>query len=160
LIKSLLLQALVFIAIFNGISWLRETSMLSTDSQLTEIHQVKTLSEQPIEIKADNKQTLVYFFAPWCHVCHVSIENLQSIYEKNNKVQIIAVALDYVDKAEVAKFTDQHRLTFPVALGNEELKKSFKVKGYPSYYVLDEQNTVVARSMGYSSEIGLYLRLL
>jgi hypothetical protein len=34
------------------------------------------------------------------------------------------------------------------------------VQGYPSYYVLDGQNTVVARSLGYSTEIGLYLRTL
>ena len=160
MIKSLLLQAVVFFAIFNGVSWLRETSMLSTDSKLTEFHQVMTLSEQAIEIKADNKQTLVYFFAPWCQVCHISIGNLQSIHEKNQNIQIIAVALDYVDKAEVAEFTHQHQLTFPVALGDEERKKSFKIIGYPSYYVLDEQNTVVARSMGYSSETGLYLSLL
>ena len=53
-----------------------------------------------------------------------------------------------------------HQLTFPVALGHEGVKKTFKIKGYPSYYVLDEQNTIVSRSMGYSSEIGLYLRLL
>ena len=58
------------------------------------------------------------------------------------------------------KFTNNHQLTFPVALGNEQVKADFKVLGYPSYYVLDGQNTVIARSLGYTTEIGLYLRSL
>jgi len=134
--------------------------MLSNDSQINEIHSVESLNNELIALKAQNKQTLVYFFAPWCSVCHASIENLQNIYKKNSDIDVIAVALDFVDRAEVEAFTARHQLTFPVALGNEAVKKSFKVKGYPSYYVIDEDNTVVAKSMGYSSEIGMYLRLL
>jgi len=85
---------------------------------------------------------------------------LQSVYEKNQNIDVIAIALDYVNEQEIKDFSAQHQLTFPIALGNEELKKSFKIKGYPSYYVLNEQNTVVSRSIGYSSELGLYLRSL
>jgi len=147
--------------IFNLISWFKESSMLATDSQIDQqFYQLPTLMNETIEIKSKNKKTLVYFFAPWCQVCHLSIENLQSVYEKNQNIDVIAVALDYVNEQEIKDFSAQHQLTFPIALGNEELKKSFKIKGYPSYYVLNEQNTVVSRSIGYSSELGLYLRSL
>ena len=90
----------------------------------------------------------------------MSISNLQAIYEKNDRINVIAVALDFVDQKEVFEFSSQHQLTFPIALGNEQIKAQFKIKGYPSYYVIDEENTVVAKSMGYSSEIGLFLRTL
>jgi hypothetical protein len=57
-------------------------------------------------------------------------------------------------------FTSKHQLTFPIALGNEAIKQAFAVSGYPSYYVIDEKNQITAKSMGYSAELGLYLRTL
>jgi len=161
LIRNLLIQTIVFILIFNAVSMLREMSMLSTSSDVEPAtHQLKTLMNNDIMLHADGKKTIVYFFAPWCQVCNFSIDNLQSVYQKNPELNVIAVALDFVDVEEVKKFTNNHQLTFPVALGNESVKADFQVIGYPSYYVLNEENTIIGRSLGYSSEIGLYLRSL
>jgi len=135
--------------------------MLSTDDTLVENnYQLTTIMDEPITLSADGKTTVLYFFAPWCQICHASISNLQELYEKNEHIDVIAVALDYMDADEIREFSLQHQLTFPIALGSEQVKKSFKIGGYPSYYVIDEQNTVIARSQGYSSEFGLYLRIL
>ena len=159
LLRSLLIQTVVFVLIFNAVAMLRETSMLETNNDIKpKQYQLKTLAGDEIALSANNEKTIVYFFAPWCQVCNFSIGNLQNIYQKNPNLNVIAVALDFVDLDEVKKFTMHHQLTFPVALGNESVKAEYKVQGYPSYYVLDEQNTIVARSLGYSSEIGLYLR--
>ena len=138
---------------------LRETSMLSASDDVVPVsHQLKTIMDKDIALHADGKKTILYFFAPWCQVCNLSIENLQNVYQKTPNLNVIAVALDFVDADEVKNFTVNHQLTFPVALGNELVKADYKVMGYPSYYVLDEENTIIARSLGYSSEIGLYLR--
>ena len=138
---------------------LRETSMLSASDDVAPVsHQLKTIMGKDITLHADGKKTILYFFAPWCQVCNLSIENLQNVYQKTPNLNVIAVALDFVDAEEVKNFTMNHQLTFPVALGNELVKADYKVMGYPSYYVLDEENTIIARSLGYSSEIGLYLR--
>lgn len=138
---------------------LRETSMLSSNDNITPAsHQLTTIMNEQLELRANGKKTIVYFFAPWCQVCNLSIDNLQNVYQKTPNLNVIAVALDFVDEEQVKKFTMNHQLTFPIALGNEAVKSDYKVKGYPSYYVLDEENTIIARSLGYSSEIGLYLR--
>lgn len=159
MLRSIIIQTLVFLFIFNAIAMLRETSMLSdSDDIVPASHQLKTIMDGDILLQANGKKTIVYFFAPWCQVCNFSIENLQNVYQKNPDVNVIAVALDFVDAEEVKNFTMNHQLTFPIALGNESVKADFKVIGYPSYYVLDEENTIIARSLGYSSEIGLYLR--
>lgn len=140
---------------------LRETSMLSTSTPLSEQAQVlPTLMDETITLASTGKKTVLYFFAPWCKICHISISNLQSIYMDNDQLDVIAVALDYSNEQEVADFSAQHRLNFPIALGNEKIKSQFKVQGYPSYYVIDEQNVITAKSMGYSSQLGLYLRSL
>jgi thiol-disulfide isomerase/thioredoxin len=151
----------VFFTIFQALSMFREVDMLSTGEVITQRSiSLKTLDNKTIELNHIDKITVIYFFAPWCQICHMSISNLQAIYEKNDHINVVAVALDYVDKKEVFDFSSQHQLTFPIALGNEQIKAQFKVKGYPSYYVIDEENTIIAKSMGYSSEIGLLLRTL
>ena len=142
-------------------SFLRETSMLSTSTSISDtVMQLPTLTGEDVKVQSAGKKTIVYFFAPWCQVCHLSVGNLQALYEKNEHLDVIAVAMDYPLITDVRNFTQQHQLTFPIALGNEEVKKHFKITGYPSYYILDEQNTITGRSLGYSSELGLYLRSL
>ncbi|TYK66963.1 TlpA family protein disulfide reductase [Colwellia echini] len=143
--------------------------MLSTDTPLNDIitsqqkvniDNIPTLMGETVSLNAQGKTTILYFFAPWCQVCHASIGNLQALYEKNEHINVVAIAMDYSRTAEVMKFTSKHHLTFPVALGNEIIKHAFEVTGYPSYYVVDKENVIVAKSMGYSSELGLYLRTL
>ncbi|MEW6993807.1 TlpA family protein disulfide reductase [Colwelliaceae bacterium MEBiC 14330] len=169
MLRSLAIQAVIFCIAFFLLSMLRENSMLATDTQLSEvtlvnqsinIDTVPTLLGKPISLYAQDKTTVLYFFAPWCQVCHVSIGNLQALYQKNEQIDVIAIAMDYTSINEVKRFTNKHKLTFPIALGNEAIKQVFEISGYPSYYVLSEENVIIAKSMGYSSELGLYLRSL
>jgi len=143
--------------------------MLATDSSINDlisshhnlnIAKVPTLMGENISLTANGKTTILYFFAPWCQVCHASIDNLQALYQKNDQLDVIAIALDFTSNQQVMKFTSQHQLTFPIALGNEAIKQAFEISGYPSYYVLSEENVIISKSMGYSSELGLYLRAL
>jgi len=163
--RNIFIQILIFFAIFQGASFFRETSMLSIDTKIIaendlSFTQIPTIMGETVTLNSQGKKMIVYFFAPWCQVCHVSIGNLQALYEKNDHLDVVAVALDFADISEVAKFTNQHQLTFPVALGNEEIKQAFSISAYPSYYIISEENSIIRKSMGYSSELGLYLRSL
>ena len=164
-LRSLVIQALIFFAIFIGLSAFQQSDMLSTDTKLNETRdlvftQVPTLNQDTVSLTSQGRTTVIYFFAPWCQVCHFSIGNLQSLYEKNNELNVIGVVMDYSSIAAVENFTQQHQLTFPIALGNEEIKQAFAISAYPSYYVINEDNYIIGKSMGYSSELGLYLRSL
>lgn len=139
--------------------------MLSTDTKVEGLNNgsfmhVPTLMGETVSLNSKDKKTVIYFFAPWCSVCHFSIGNLQALYEKNPHLDVIAVALDFTDVADVIDFTKEHQLTFPIALGNEKIKQAFSISAYPSYYVISEDNSIIRKSMGYSSELGLYLRSL
>jgi peroxiredoxin len=166
LLRSFAIQFAIFFIAFQMLSFFRETSMLDTDVALQSIgkentaHHLETITGDSISLKSEGKTTVLYFFAPWCQVCHASIGNLQTLFQNNEQVDVIAVALDYTSSNEVMKFTQKHQLTFPIALGNTQTKQDFAVSGYPSYYVLDKNNVITAKSMGYSSELGLYLRSL
>lgn len=159
MIRSLAIQVAIFVIIFNAISWFRATSMLSTDTQLsTEPQILTTLMNDKIQLLDNDKQTIIYFFAPWCQVCHFSIENLEEFYLENQDMNVVAVALDFMDIQEIRDFASQHELTFPIVLGNEAIKQQFSISAYPSYYVINENNKVIEKSLGYSSKIGMYLR--
>ena len=134
--------------------------MLSTDTNLSEHNFLLTSTMGEQVSLTPKKRTILYFFAPWCTVCHASIENLQLTYQKNPDIDVIAVALDFVEEKEIVEFVSKHELTFPVVYGNEAVKKTYQITAYPSYYIVDEENTVVSKSMGYSTEIGLYFRSL
>ena len=141
----------------------RETSMLSSwqkesapNFELTSLEGNESFIYQTAHGVEHN--TVVYFFAPWCSVCRISIQNLQNLYERDENISIVAVALDFVDVDEVALFSQDLNLTFPILLGNEEVKQRYQVSAYPSYYVLNQLGTIEYRSMGYSTELGLFLR--
>jgi thiol-disulfide isomerase/thioredoxin len=169
MLRSFAIQAIIFLLAFQLLSFLRETSMLATDTPLSRIEatsveldmdKVPTLMGKQISLQSQGKKTILYFFAPWCQVCHASISNLQALYQKNEHIEVIAIALDFTNNKEVMKFTSKHKLTFPIALGNEAIKQAFEISGYPSYYVLNKDSVIIGKSMGYSSEIGLFLRSL
>ncbi|XQW86868.1 TlpA family protein disulfide reductase [Thalassotalea piscium] len=160
MLKNLTLQIIFFFIVFQLLSWWKTTDMLATDALVETSLSLESTDEKNVNLVAKDKTLVLYFFAPWCTVCHASIENLQHLYEKNADIDVIAVALDYTEKKDVLNFIEQHQLTFPVAYGNEQVKQQFKVFAYPSYYVIDEHNTVKSKSVGYSTELGLYIRSL
>lgn len=162
IMKTFLVQTLIFVSVIALITLIREADMLETGttSQAPSIN-LETLSGaiQHVSFSKDSPKTLVYFFAPWCGVCRMSISNLESIYQSKDDVRIVVVALDFESIQDVRSFSSDLELTMPILLGDQKTKSDFQIIGYPSYYIIDEQGQVSAKSMGYSTEIGMLARL-
>lgn len=151
-------EILIILAIFYAVDVWQTRNMLSTDGDV----QVKTFTLPLLAggvgelAPVPGKQTLVYFFAPWCSVCRASMANLE--YVDREFTQVLVVALDYQTSDEVAQFMAEVGLDYPVYMGNAEVREVFQISAYPSYYLLDEAFRVVRRAMGYSTALGLKLR--
>ncbi|MBO1256212.1 TlpA family protein disulfide reductase [Alteromonas sp. 5E99-2] len=150
----------VVLVIFFGISAWQTKDMLKADGTV----QVDTIvlpglddeQHKLFEPAEFDKPTLLYFFAPWCVVCKTSIGNLNEL--DKDKINIVRVAVDYSSSQAVIDFVEETRAEGPVLLGSNNLKHHFKVPGYPSYYLIDEEQKIIGRSMGYSTEWGLKLK--
>jgi peroxiredoxin len=155
---TLLTEALIIVAIFYGITLWQTRHLLSVDTAAP-LFTLPSLSGETYHL-ADSRgsKTVLYFFAPWCSVCHLSIGNLEALSHHSEKLTILIIALSWKTVAEVQDFIKEHKLTIPVLLGTPELATLYHIKGFPTYYVLDSQGNVIARDMGYSTELGLRWR--
>lgn len=145
---------MVFIYAINA--W-QSRNMLDVDQSLIDQSQTLVgLDGETAKLIKPDKPTLVYFFAPWCKVCSYSIGNLEYLDEA--KLNIVRVALDYSSIQEVNVFAEQQAISSQILLGHQGLKQQFKIQGYPTYYIIDENHKVLAKSYGYSTALGLKLR--
>lgn len=147
----------LFIVIVSAVLLWQSRDMLSTDGSVVIKQQnLLSLDGDVHALLADDKPNLLYFFAPWCQICALSIGNLSYLNEE--KLNVVVIALDYTSIEEVEAFVSDHGVQSTVLLGQANLQTQFAIKGYPSYYLLDENHKVVSRSYGYSTAIGLKLR--
>jgi thiol-disulfide isomerase/thioredoxin len=105
------------------------------------------------------KPAVLYFFAPWCHVCAASAPQLRWFDRWfGDSVRVVFVALDYESPAQVAAWTAGHEVRMPVGLGSAELAGAYRIRGYPTYYVLDRDGRIAARDFGFTTILGLWWR--
>jgi len=156
-------QGLIFIGIFLVITWWQQKDMLQISSNsLAPAFSLVDMTGKVVRFDPANQQqkTLVYFFAPWCGVCHASIDNIESIKQSSDgKINFYAIALDWQSKEAVETFLAKHDLSMPILLGTRETLDQFKIGGFPSYYVIDRNGILQSKDMGYTTELGMRVRL-
>lgn len=146
----------VFVVLIIAITAWQSRNLLDADGtvELDNIQLVE-LSGDTVNMLSDDKQSLVYFFAPWCNICSLSIGNLEYLSSEN--INVVTVAMDYASVEEVQLFVEKNQLKSSVLLGTQDLKSTFKINGYPTYYLINKHREVISSSFGYSSALGLKL---
>lgn len=160
-VRSFLLNAGLVAVVFFGMLAFQSRNMLAADGQVAPDLRGTTLAGEPYNLKdAGARPALVYFFAPWCKICAASAGNLNRLrrWRDADDIQIVAVALDWGTVQEVRDYVERHDLNVSVILGDANVSREWQVQAYPSYYVLNSEYRVVRRDIGYSSQLGLWLR--
>jgi thiol-disulfide isomerase/thioredoxin len=101
---------------------------------------------------------VVYFFAPWCHYCRHSIDNLDELVRSGSVDWARTVALDYGDVFEVQEFVDQTGLTLPVLMGDAHTAREWGVTAFPTYFVIGTDGRIKHHAVGYSTKLGMWWR--
>ena len=149
-------EIVLILAVVRGISLWQTRNMLETDGSAT-IPDMQLVSMQGnVESLFDSRgHTLVYFWAPWCSVCAISIGSLDNV--DNEDLNIVTIAMDFDSIESVEAFVNEHNVSSKVLLGNEQIRQFFQVQGYPSYYLVNKEAKVVAKSFGLNTSIGIKL---
>ena len=116
------------------------------------------LDGRPMSLQAHaGAPVLVHFWATWCPICRFedgSIDNLADDY------QVITVASTSGNAQEIAEYLEEQGVDFPVLLDESgDLARLWDVVGVPATFIVDSQGRIDYATRGYSSELGLRVRL-
>jgi len=156
-----IVEIFLVIAAFLAISAWQARNLLDTDRQDAPELQAQTLNGVLFDLaESGQKSTLIYFFAPWCHICAASSGNIRRLRRMRDEesLSIILVALDWDKIDDIRDYAKRHDLNVPVLIGDAKIAADWHIFGYPTYYVLDRQHRIVSRDFGYSTQLGLWWR--
>ena len=161
--KRLALEALLVVLIVAGIQAWRARDLLPADERtVAPAFELADLDGR-LWSNADlaGRPAVIYFFAPWCAVCAASSPQLRWFHRwRGDDVQVLLVGLDYATPVELREYSKKHELTMPVLAGASSTGADYRIRGYPTYYVIDAQGRIARRDVGLTTVIGLWFRTL
>ncbi len=117
-----------------------------------------TLNGKPFSLQQFNGQpAVVHFWASWCPVCELEQGMVNTLARE---VPMITVAMQSGTPEEVRDYLTQQGVAYPVV--NDErswLSNQYSVKAVPASFILDSEGRVRFATRGYTSGLGLRIRL-
>ncbi len=91
----------------------------------------------------DKEVLAVVLFATWCGPCEKEFPEMDAVYQKyQDKMGMIAIDVDALDdEKSVKEYAETHKLSFPVAMGNESLG-NIKTSMYPTTLIIDRTGKI------------------
>ena len=142
---------------------------LTIFANILSLYKAQSLNNAPLDIKEfkliDNsnyrlqdKPVLIHFWATWCPTCKLEAANINLL---SHSYQIITIAVKSGSDYEIKKYLDEHGYNYRVVNDKEgTLSRKFNIAGFPTTFIYDKERNLVFKEVGYTSTLGLWLRLL
>lgn len=103
------------------------------------------------------KIVLINFWATWCEPCKVEMPFFEELHSNSQtELQILAVNFDEPPQ-QVQQFAEEYELSFPVLLDpGGSVQELYRVRGYPTTFVIDEDGVVQYHHIGLITKDQLY----
>ncbi|PQJ75003.1 TlpA family protein disulfide reductase [Polaribacter gangjinensis] len=90
-----------------------------------------------------------------CPPCIKSIPQLNNIYKKYKSKNIKLFGINDVDVDSISRenllpFIKNMKIMYPTIIVNQTVSNNFKVKGYPTFYIINKKGEVQYSKLGYS----------
>ena len=96
---------------------------------------LRAIDGQEFSLEALRGQTVVIdFWATWCSALRVPDPVLNAVYDawRDRGVMVLGVSVDAEGESVVAPYAAEHKVRYPILLGDEALARSFGAVGFPS----------------------------
>ena len=103
------------------------------------------------------KPVLVQFWATWCPICDVEQSTIDAIAEDYS---VLSVAMDEATPAQIIAYMNDKDVDYPVLHDPDyRIARQYGIHGVPSSFILDSLGDIRFVESGYTSSLGLRLRL-
>jgi thiol-disulfide isomerase/thioredoxin len=120
------------------------------------INQVELLNKERLYLK-QNKPILIHFWATWCPTCKLEANNIERISQKFN---VITIAVKSGSNKDIQKYLKEKGLSFHVVNDkNGTFAQLFHISAFPTTFIYTKEHTLLFSDVGYTSTLGLYLRM-
>ena len=158
--KSWLINGVIIISVFLTVSTWNSRNLIS-QKKLAPIFELSTIYGMTVSLNDfRGKRVLLYFFAPWCKICDLSISNLNWVKSLLGKesVTLLAIAVAYENLQSIKSFVERNNLKVPVLIGTPEIIDSYRISAFPTIYAVNESGNISSSTVGYTSMLGLLWR--
>jgi thiol-disulfide isomerase/thioredoxin len=94
------------------------------------------------------RATMLVFFATWCPHCNKEAPIISALESEYKDLRVIMVGIDGRDDSQkVREFVEEYDIESP-AVYQPSLGKTYHASGYPTTYVLNESDEIVAAHSG------------
>ncbi len=103
------------------------------------------------------KVVLLEFWATWCPPCRKSIPEIEALNRKffNKDVVLLGINVEGDEALDnVKNFVNQYNMSYTVLVDNGEASKKYQVSSIPALYLIDKNQRIVKRYIGFSPGLG------
>jgi thiol-disulfide isomerase/thioredoxin/uncharacterized membrane protein YphA (DoxX/SURF4 family) len=104
-----------------------------------------------LDDNGEEEATMLVFFATWCPHCNNEAPIISELESQYEDLRVVMVGIDgRDDPSKVREFVERYDIKGP-AIYQPSLGTTYRVSGYPTIYVLDGDDEVVAAHSGEAS---------
>ncbi len=115
-----------------------------------------SLSDETVSLDGlKGKLVLLDFFYKSCFPCMEALPVLQALHEKYKDSGLVVIGLDpYDDKADnLPEFLAKRNVDYTVLYASKEIAKTYRVSGYPTMYLVDQDGRIIFVQEGYGDGV-------
>ncbi len=153
ILKEIIISIIILFILSNIINYIRKPELCST--QLPQV-ELTLLDGTSCSLK-NGKSVVIHFWATWCKICALEAQNIETL---SKQYEVLTIAVNSGDDAEVQAYMKDRQLTFKVFNDVDSTwAKKFNVEVFPTTFIYDGKGELKFTEVGYTTTAGLLARL-